>query len=443
MGIDIITYRARVGLFKGKGYIPKEKYVKCCKSSSIHWRTLACMSVLLLISMEMLAIQTASETLRTMTSANVNVLVRPFFYDIELENITMYRAHDSITSTDAMSESTSNNINVIQLLLTCGDIESNPGPVSQDSEQRLMESLSKLIITSENNLKIEMRNIQTQISEMRTEVQMLRKETETTKQDVIDLKQTNEKILAEVEVNKHDINSIVEKEENMQLDIDHLNEKVDKLDCAMENANERLEWFEREHIKQNMRVFNIPVDEGDNNKSLKQIIVDKVLKIANPKINWNQDDLKFAKAISETRDGKLPMTIVAFRYDDDKHYVYQGRDVLREQGIRVGDDLTKSQRTELQRVRNEGKWGYFYKGKLQVKEKDDTKEFNNANERIVVKAKRRLTHADKSQSNDPEIMVTEEYDAESNETAQTNQTNQQPAIQQNQNTDDDEVENWQ
>ena len=41
------------------------------------------------------------------------------------------------------------------------------------------------------------------------------------------------------------------------------------------------------------------------------------------------------------------MVLVTFRYDDDKYSLYQGREPLRNLGIRVSDDLTKAQRTQL------------------------------------------------------------------------------------------------
>ena len=46
-----------------------------------------------------------------------------------------------------------------------------------------------------------------------------------------------------------------------------------------------------------------------------------------------------------------------FRYDDDKHSIYAGRDILRERGIRVGNDLTRRQREKLKAVKQTGRLG--------------------------------------------------------------------------------------
>ena len=43
-----------------------------------------------------------------------------------------------------------------------------------------------------------------------------------------------------------------------------------------------------------------------------------------------------------------------FLYTDDKFKVYAGRDRLREKGIRVSDDLTKSQRKKTERAERKG-----------------------------------------------------------------------------------------
>ena len=61
--------------------------------------------------------------------------------------------------------------------------------------------------------------------------------------------------------------------------------------------------------------------------------------------------------------------LVTFRYSDDKSRVYDGRDKLSENGIRVGDDLTKRQRQKLKYLKPKGYTGYFYKGQVHVREK--------------------------------------------------------------------------
>lgn len=88
--------------------------------------------------------------------------------------------------------------------------------------------------------------------------------------------------------------------------------------------------------------------------------------------------------------------LVTLRFDDDKNQVYSGRDNLRANGIRIRNDLTKKQRNELFRIKQHGKSGYLYKGRLHVFDKP-----SKGNEiRLKLKAKR---NTDQGKSLDSEL----------------------------------------
>ena len=89
------------------------------------------------------------------------------------------------------------------------------------------------------------------------------------------------------------------------------------------------------------------------------------------------------------------MVLVTFRYDDDKYSLYQGRESLRNLGIRVSDDLTKAQRTQLKSAKNRGVIGYFYKGKFFEREntQKDRAEPGQSAPRVFKRATRRVTPA--------------------------------------------------
>ena len=118
-----------------------------------------------------------------------------------------------------------------------------------------------------------------------------------------------------------------------------------------------------------MRVFGLKVDARNNQDQLKSIVINKVLKVANPGINWSKDDIKYVRVISSNDATKESLLIVTFRFDDDKFRIYEGRALLRTSSIRVGDDLTFKQRETLRSIHKLGKSCYFFKGKLQVKDK--------------------------------------------------------------------------
>ena len=78
--------------------------------------------------------------------------------------------------------------------------------------------------------------------------------------------------------------------------------------------------------------------------------------------------LNVFKYLTALKRATLLLTILTFRFEDDKARAYRGREELRKQGIRIGDDLTRTQRNTLSSLREHGKFGYFYKGQLHVKD---------------------------------------------------------------------------
>jgi len=69
--------------------------------------------------------------------------------------------------------------------------------------------------------------------------------------------------------------------------------------------------------------------------------------IAQPDIDWRNDDMKRVMVIPTQNALQDNFMIVTLCFDDDKFRVYEGRKLLRAQGIRVGDDLTFKQRETL------------------------------------------------------------------------------------------------
>ena len=93
---------------------------------------------------------------------------------------------------------------------------------------------------------------------------------------------------------------------------------------------------------------------------------------------------------------KTTITIVRFRYDDDKPKIFAGRAKLRDQSIRVSNDLTVRQRKELKRLQSKGQRGYFYQGQLIIKRLKSAQDNNK--DRVFVSAARRLPQQANSES---------------------------------------------
>jgi hypothetical protein len=249
----------------------------------------------------------------------------------------------------------------LRLLLLSGDVEENPGPVSDDSETRILSAISALEYRF-----IEQFNIfQAELTEVTSEVKSIKREVANLRNESAQLNKAQSQLQSDVNATRSDVEYIHGLQETLQLDVDTIGYEND---CNKEKINkleEKIEFLERDKIKGNIRVFGLPGDEMETVESLKSEIIKKVLKVACPSENWASDDIKFAKRIGN-KDG---IVLVGLRYDDDKFKIYRGRNVLRSAGIRVGDDLTKSQRSQLWSLNQSGKRGYYYKGKLVVEEK--------------------------------------------------------------------------
>ena len=169
--------------------------------------------------------------------------------------------------------------------------------------------------------------------------------------------------------------------ESLRLDVDHINEIAEKNAANLEKFEDDLERLNVAQISSNMRIFGLDVNINESELAFKNKVIRYVLRKAFPEGNWVPEDIKRVQIVSTDDSDKSPILIVHFRYDDDKFRIYQGRDELRKNGLRVGDDLTYRQRQQLKALKLEGNTGYFLKGKLHVRDKQDNVAFNDASQR--------------------------------------------------------------
>ena len=138
-----------------------------------------------------------------------------------------------------------------------------------------------------------------------------------------------------------------------------------------------------------MRVFGLQVGSTISYPDLLDMIMKNVLKVACPTFKWHSDDIKSIRVIQGTDSQNSSLVIVSFKFEEDKYRVFGGRDLLRNVSIRVGDDLTYHQRQTLKRLKaNEGKTGYFFKGKLCIRENHPSSEPSTGTERVYRQARR-------------------------------------------------------
>jgi len=132
--------------------------------------------------------------------------------------------------------------------------------------------------------------------------------------------------------------------ENMRFDIDALHDKLCDKDSTIDALLEDVELLNRKIISPNMRIFGLNANADEMQAQLKSKVINKMLKIAQPDIDRRNDDMKRVMVIPTQNAHQDNIMIVTFCFDDDKFLVYEGQNLLRAQGIRVGDDLTFKQR---------------------------------------------------------------------------------------------------
>jgi hypothetical protein len=86
----------------------------------------------------------------------------------------------------------------------------------------------------------------------------------------------------------------------------------------------------------------------------------------NDQICWRSDDIKHAQCFGQPTSDSTQLTIVHFRFEDDRAHVYDGRSRLRDKDMPVGVDLTARQCRCLKELKEKGRHGYFYRGQLVV-----------------------------------------------------------------------------
>ena len=135
----------------------------------------------------------------------------------------------------------------------------------------------------------------------------------------------------------------------------------------MKAIESNLESLNKNRIASNVRIIGLHTNDTEGYNTLRRKVVNAVLNIACPDEEWSTDDVKRVFKIPQGDQSNAPI-IAQLRHEDDKYRIYQGRDKLRDNGLRVSEDATFKQRQHLKSLKQQGKSGYFYKGKLVVRE---------------------------------------------------------------------------
>ena len=210
---------------------------------------------------------------------------------------------------------------LVSMLLLAGDIESNPGPSIEDQFASLTEFVGSGFEEINKNIK-----------DLRQEVSTLKCQFETMQAE---FKHKCDIMHAYIDANAEAIETI--------------RDRVSALEATVESQ-------ERYSRRENILLHNVKEEDGENFWNIRS----KVVNIINKSID-SADKLSDHDVTRAHRLGKSPRTdkprpiIVRFSNFMDKMKVIKGRQSLRAQGLGVSNDLTKNQRSELDKLKEKGK----------------------------------------------------------------------------------------
>lgn len=388
MGVDIILYRIRIGTFmqrRKKQSKSKARYspYTSTKGNDIHYRVFAsCVVITFCLFLTQMVLQ--AYTLYLHTEDNCNSCIDHIIIGLPgLTESTSDVNYNLVTFgmfTNPHTYWTNIQGNHQSLLLLSGDIEENPGPVSEDSENRILEAISSL----EYRITSEIKDVKLDITAMKNDISKIKLESYENKQEMIKIKHNQSSLAAEMASVQNEVEQLRDIKESLQLDVEYIHNKIEMQQSKLDDMNQDIDFIEREARKSTIRVFGLEESDQESNWQLKDKVLNKVLKVSCPEEDWQKDDIKHVTRMGKRSDDYSRIVFLTFRFDDDKFKVYKGRDALRKNGIRVSDDLTRRQRAELNKLKRDGKNGYFYKGKLYAYE-----QMNKSETRVKVKAKRK------------------------------------------------------
>lgn len=243
----------------------------------------------------------------------------------------------------------------LRLLMLSSDIESNPGPTDLDSILEAIKSsenkMLKQLSDSENKMVHKIQSVLSDLAVIKIDIADLKSENQKVRDELEAVKMKANKIDSNSAANSVRVSDLEDISENLRIDVDFLQGQVNAKDDNLKTMRDDIEDLKRQSISDNRRVFGLSLNPDKDASSLKMDVIEKILNIASPNIDWKRHDIKRIKVIPSQENPGSQLIIVTFRYDDDKFRVFSGRDKLREVGIRVGDDLTKHQRGVLRSIR--------------------------------------------------------------------------------------------
>eukprot|EP00745_Piridium_sociabile_P005575 TRINITY_DN1345_c0_g1_i6.p1 TRINITY_DN1345_c0_g1~~TRINITY_DN1345_c0_g1_i6.p1 ORF type:complete len:715 (-),score=155.21 TRINITY_DN1345_c0_g1_i6:440-2584(-) len=174
-----------------------------------------------------------------------------------------------------------------------------------------------------------------------------------------------------------DVSELKEYAEENREDIEDLKEDRKTIMDRLDRLENHLERIEQNTKACNLLFINVQEHRREDNHMTMQIVLD-TLNAYDSSDSWRHEDLVNAFRLGRPRPhggDPRPILVQFCRWSDkmavlgDSHL----RDCLRQEGIKVASDLTTRQKEMVDFHRSQGKIAYIYNGKLQVRERQETR----------------------------------------------------------------------
>ena len=217
-------------------------------------------------------------------------------------------------------------------IVMSGDVETNPGPGYND----VMKELKEFRQANEELLK----DLKTEMTSLKKEVTNLRTDLDTVK--------------GRVDQCERDIDTI---HDEFKGDMFTFSSRLERIESQIEKQ----EIYSR---RDNLIFHGVPNEENETQTTTQEKIV-KLLNDNVPEREWSGDDFVRVHRLRSKQSGQQPV-IARFLRTDDRYRVLNCRQQLKSNEVGVSTDLTVKQRDQLNKLKQEGKKGYFKQGKLVV-----------------------------------------------------------------------------
>lgn len=384
MGVDTEIYRCRIGVFNVcmKPKLPKSskwvRYAPQTKGNDIQFRVFW---MCVLIGAQLILAE------------SIMHMAKHHSWRLFVNHDDPYRGLAQVSRVDGFATTpylvNSDNyycyMNLAQrLLILSADIETNPGPIS-DKEAILRE-----IRTSKMDLLEEMKSVKEDIQFIKQEVAAVKTDNVIIKSNMSQVQHKQSEFDKKLTDLQNEIDSVKRENETLQLDVDDLANQLDRKTEIIDSLDKDIDQLESYSRRDTVRVFGLRELANESYENIKQYVIDAVLKVARPDIEWSLKDIVRTHRVGNENANKPDqprILLIKFLHWDHKMDLYKGRDILREYDIHVGDDLTRRQRQKLKKLAENGKYGYYYKGQLYIK---DAKTNTKVESRTFRKAHRRI-----------------------------------------------------